>query len=54
MNLLNLFRPSPSSSASALAKHGSAQRKLSEREKLLETTRRLWTEMGKPVPEIFR
>lgn len=48
-----LFR-SPSRAASSLAKHGAYQRKLSQREKLLETTRRLWTEMGKPVPEIFR
>ena len=52
--LFRLFRPSPSSAASALAKHGSAQRRLSQREKLIETTRALCEGMGKPVPEVFR
>ena len=52
---MNLFfwNISPSRAASKLAKRGAEIRKLSEREKLIETTRKLCKEIGKPVPRCF-
>ena len=45
-----LFYPnrSPSRAASSLARHGAYQRKLSQREKLINTTRKLREELGLP------
>lgn len=41
-----VFRPRISSAASTLAKHGAHTRKLTERERLIATTRKLRDELG--------